>query len=118
MLLLVAAAGAAADPTEPLARAAEGAIEPAWVDLRATAIDLGVPWPDARSPQETRDQVVRFLGAPSSGDALERPARGVQVAPEAVEALDRLVLTLELLRYARPPGSATSSATARSTRRS
>ncbi len=83
----------------------QGAIEPAWIDLRATAIDLGVPWPDARSPQETRDQVVRFLGAPSSGEALERPARGVQVAPEAVEALDRLVLTLELLRYARPPGA-------------
>jgi transglutaminase-like putative cysteine protease len=84
----------------------QGAIEPAWVDLRATALDLGVPWPDARSPQETRDQVVRFLGVPPSGDAVERPARGAQVAPEAVEALDRLVLSLELLRYARPPGSA------------
>jgi hypothetical protein len=83
-----------------------GAIEPAWVDLRATALDLGVPWPDARSPQETRDQVVRFLGVPPSGDAVERPARGAQVAPEAVEALDRLVLSLELLRYARPPGAA------------
>ncbi len=83
----------------------QGAIEPAWVDLRATALDLGVPWPDARSPQETRDQVVRFLGTPPSGETLERPARGAQVAPEAVEALDRLVLTLELLRYARPPGS-------------
>ena len=82
-----------------------GAIEPAWIDLRATAIDLGVPWPDARSPQETRDQVVRFLGAPASGEGLERPARGAQVAPEAVESLDRLVLTLELLRYARPPGA-------------
>jgi transglutaminase-like putative cysteine protease len=82
-----------------------GAIEPAWIDLRATAIDLGVPWPDARSPQETRDQVVRFLGAPSRGEGLERPARGAQVAPEAVESLDRLVLTLELLRYARPPGA-------------
>jgi len=83
----------------------QGAIEPAWVDLRATAIDLAVPWPDGRSPQETRDQVVRFLGVPSRGEGLERPARGVQVAPEAVEALDRLVLTLELLRYARPAGA-------------
>ncbi len=79
-----------------------GAVEPAWAELRATAIDLGVPWPDFRSPQETRDQLVRFLGAPGSGDGLERPARGAEVAPEAVEARDRLVLTLELLRYARP----------------
>ena len=82
--------------------AAGGAVEPAWAELRATAIDLGVPWPDFRSPQETRDLLVRFLGAPGSGDGLERPARGEEVAPEAVEALDRLVLTLELLRYARP----------------
>ena len=79
-----------------------GPVEPAWAELRATAIDLGVPWPEFRSPQETRDQLVRFLGAPGSGDGLERPARGEEVAPEAVEALDRLVLTLELLRYARP----------------
>ncbi len=79
-----------------------GAVEPAWAELRATAIDLGVPWPDFRSPQETRDLLVRFLGAPGSGDGMERPARGEEVAPEAVEALDRLVLTLELLRYARP----------------
>ncbi|HEX6148993.1 DUF3488 and transglutaminase-like domain-containing protein [Nocardioides sp.] len=80
----------------------DGAVEPAWAELRATAIDLGVPWPESRSPQETRDSLVRFLGTPSSGDGLERPVRGERVAPEAVEALDRLVLTLELLRYARP----------------
>jgi hypothetical protein len=83
-----------------------GAVEPAWAELRATAIDLGVPWPDLRSPQETRDQLVRFLGVPGSGDGLERPARGEEVAPKAVEALDRLVLTLELLRYARPAAEA------------
>ncbi len=81
-----------------------GAVEPAWVELRATAIDLGLPWPESRSPQETRDQLVRFLGASRSGDGLERPVRGERVAPEAVEALDRMVLTLELLRYARPDG--------------
>jgi transglutaminase-like putative cysteine protease len=81
-----------------------GAVEPAWAELRATTIDLGLPWPEARSPHETRDQLVRYLGTPGSGDGLERPARGETVAPEAVESLDRLVLTLELLRYARPDG--------------
>jgi len=81
-----------------------GAAEPAWAELRATTIDLGLPWPEARSPHETRDQLVRYLGAAGSGDGLERPVRGERIAPEAVEALDRMVLTLELLRYARPDG--------------
>ncbi|MGZ5404310.1 MAG: transglutaminase family protein [Nocardioides sp.] len=81
-----------------------GAVEPGWAELRATAIDLGVPWPEHRSPRETRHHLEPYLGAPVSPDSPERPPRGARVAPEAVEALDRLVLTLERLRYARPDG--------------
>ncbi len=83
-----------------------GAIEPAWAEIRATALDLGIPWPEHRSPRETRHYLGSYLGAPSSTDVPERPPRGVRVAPEAVEALDRLVLTLELQRYARPADGA------------
>jgi len=79
-----------------------GAVEPAWAEVRATAIDLGVPWPEHRSPRETRHHLEPYLGAPFSADSPERPPRGARVAPDAVEALDRLVLTLERLRYARP----------------
>jgi len=79
-----------------------GAVEPAWAEVRATAIDLGVPWPEHRSPRETRHHLEPYLGAPVSAGAPERPPRGARVAPEAVDALDRLVLTLERLRYARP----------------
>ncbi len=81
-----------------------GAIEPAWAEVRATALDLGIPWPDHRSPRETRDHLVTHLGAPTSADSAVRPPRGAAIAPEAVEALDRLVLTLERQRYARPEG--------------
>lgn len=68
-----------------------GAIEPAWAEVRATALDLGVPWPEHRSPRETSRHLVAYLGAPV----------------EASQALDRLVLTLEHQRYARPAADAT-----------
>ena len=74
-------------------------VEAAWAELRDTAIDLGVPWPHGRSPRETRDQLVEHFGAPLDRDSAERPAHGPAVAPEAVQALDRVVHQLELLRY-------------------
>ncbi|MDO9494861.1 MAG: transglutaminase-like domain-containing protein, partial [Nocardioides sp.] len=76
-----------------------GGPEEAWAELRATAVDLRLPWPRSRSPRQTRDWLVQQLGGPD--DALERPARGPEEAPEAVEALDRLVHRLERMRYAR-----------------
>ena len=80
-----------------------GGVEPVWAELRATAIDLGVAWPEHRSPRETRDQLVPFLGDPEADeDDYTRPRRGEDVAAEAVTALDRLVGRLERLRYARP----------------
>jgi transglutaminase-like putative cysteine protease len=75
--------------------------EAAWAELRDTAIDLGVPWPDGRSPRETRMRLVDYLGAPVGRDTPERPRHGADVAPDAVLALDRIVLSLERLRYAR-----------------
>ncbi|MDP2773115.1 MAG: DUF3488 and transglutaminase-like domain-containing protein [Nocardioides sp.] len=76
-----------------------GGPEDVWAELRATAVDLRLPWPRSRSPRETRDWLVQQLGAPD--DTLERPVRGPDQAPEAVETLDRLVQRLERMRYAR-----------------
>jgi transglutaminase-like putative cysteine protease len=74
--------------------------EAAWQELRATATDLGVPWPGSRSPRETRDRLVEVFGVPGD-EFVERPARGPAVNPDAVVAIDRIVRDLELLRYSR-----------------
>lgn len=87
-------------------RLGTGEVEDAWLELRDSAIDLGVTWPAGRSPRATRDRLVDHLGAPLGPGTPERPARGPLVAPAAVAALDRLVHALELLRYARPGGTA------------
>ncbi|HEU5035988.1 MAG TPA: DUF3488 and transglutaminase-like domain-containing protein [Nocardioides sp.] len=83
-------------------RLATGGPEQAWAEIRDTAVDLGVPWPAGRSPRATRNRLVDHLGAPLGPQTADRPAHGPMVAPAAVEALDRLVRALELLRYARP----------------
>lgn len=79
-----------------------GGAEAAWAELRASALDLAIPWPESRSPRETRDQLVQHFGAPVDQDTLERPPHGPEVNPEAVGTLDRIVRELEKLRYARP----------------
>jgi transglutaminase-like putative cysteine protease len=75
--------------------------EAAWAELRDTALDLRIHWPADRSPRETRDRLVDHLGAPLGSDTPERPRHGADVAPDAVVALDRIVLAVERLRYAR-----------------
>ncbi|MXG90826.1 transglutaminase family protein [Nocardioides flavescens] len=80
--------------------------EEAWVELHDTAVDLGLPWPHARSPRETRDALVQVFGAPLDEYADERPRRGPETNPDAVAALDLLVSALERLRYARADDSA------------
>ena len=75
--------------------------EAAWLELRDTARDLRVPWPPDRSPRETRDLLVEHLGASLDENTEERPVHGPEVAPDAVFALDLIVLALERLRYAR-----------------
>ncbi|GAB3197035.1 DUF3488 and transglutaminase-like domain-containing protein [Nocardioides hungaricus] len=83
-------------------RLGSGSPELVWAELRDTAVDLGVPWPEGRSPRATRDRLVDHLGTPLGSQTVERPAHGAAVAPAAAEALDRLVHELELQRYARP----------------
>ena len=82
-------------------RRLDGGVEQAWAELRDTAVDLGVRWPASRSPHETGYQLAAWFG-PAPGDApLVRPPRGRGLAPGAEEALDRIVFTLERVRYAR-----------------
>ncbi|MCR6031958.1 hypothetical protein GGQ22_10920 [Nocardioides sp. zg-579] len=74
--------------------------ETVWAELRDTCVDLGLPWPAARSPRQTRDWLVQQFGAPPSDElAGGQPARGPDLAPDAVLALDRIVAALELRRY-------------------
>lgn len=79
-----------------------GGAEAAWAEIRATALDLGVGWPEHRSPQETARALCPHLGPPRLDDARRSSARGPEVAPEADEALSQVVARLEQLRYARP----------------
>jgi transglutaminase-like putative cysteine protease len=78
-----------------------GGAEEAWAELRDSAIDLGVGWPSGRSPHETGHQLVGWFGAEPDGPPPVRPPRGRGLAPGAEDALDRIVLTLERVRYAR-----------------
>ena len=82
-------------------RLAAGDPELAWAEVRATARDLGVPWPEGRSPRATRDLLVDHFGAPVDDLTPDRPGRGAHLAPVAVAAMDRLVAELEVRRYAR-----------------
>ena len=79
--------------------------EEAWQELRDTALDLRLPWPQYRSPWQTREALVQLFGAPRDEFTPERPRRGPDTNPDAVFALDRIVHSLERLRYARDDGS-------------
>ncbi len=79
--------------------------EDAWQELRDTALDLRLPWPQYRSPWQTREALVQLFGAPRDEFTPERPRRGPDTNPDAVFALDRIVHSLERLRYARDDGS-------------
>ncbi len=81
-----------------------GDIEDLWVELRDVALDLGHDWPSGRSPRRAGAWLGRLLATPATGaDRPDRPRRGRDQAPEAAQALDRLVLALEHSRYARDP---------------
>ena len=75
--------------------------EDAWIELRDTAVDLGVAWPASRSPHETGYLLTAWFGPEPDSAPLIRPPRGRGLAPRAEDALDRIVLTLERVRYAR-----------------
>lgn len=89
------------------ARRLDAGYESAWEELRATVVDLGLFWPEARSPAEVEGVVVRRLGLP--GDTNERPAHGREVNPEATAALARIVRQVERGRYARSTSDAPAS---------
>ncbi len=78
-----------------------GHAEDAWAELRDSAVDLGVGWPSRRSPHDTGRLLVGWFGAEPDGPPPVRPARGRGLAPGAEDALDRIVDTLERVRYAR-----------------
>lgn len=96
-------------------RRAAGGAEEAWAELRATALDLALPWPEDRSPREVGTLLMQHLGDPQDATAtgpdatgtgpVERPRTGPEVAPRAAAALESLVLAVERERYA-PPRSA------------
>ena len=102
-LLVAASAAPPADGPRAGAPAARigGGPEEAWAELRDTALDLRLPWPrpvTAGDPGPAR-RLPRRSARPSSPPN----ARGTapDVDPEAVQALDRIVLAVERLRYAR-----------------
>jgi transglutaminase-like putative cysteine protease len=78
-----------------------GGAEDAWDELRDSAVDLGVGWPSGRSPHETGHRLAGWFGPEPDGPPPVRPPRGRGLAPGAEDALDRIVLTLEQVRYAR-----------------
>jgi transglutaminase-like putative cysteine protease len=81
-----------------------GDVEDLWVELRDVAQDLGHAWPVGRSPRREGEWLGRLLAAPvSDGSRPDRPRRGRDQAPEAAQALDRLVHALERSRYSRNP---------------
>lgn len=80
----------------------DGGPEGAWDELRATALDLALPWPPGRSPQEVGRVLVGHLAARDDPDRPERPRTGPDADPDATIALERIIAALELARYARP----------------
>jgi transglutaminase-like putative cysteine protease len=78
-----------------------GRAEDAWLELRDSAVDLGVGWPAGRSPHETGYLLSAWFGPEPDGPPLVRPPRGRGLSPGGEDALDRIVLTLERVRYAR-----------------
>lgn len=85
-------------------RRLDGDVEDLWLELRDVATDLGHAWPVGRSPRRAGEWLGHLLATPvHDGSRPDRPRRGRDQAPEAAQALDRLVSALERSRYARDP---------------
>jgi transglutaminase-like putative cysteine protease len=80
-----------------------GWVEAAWLELRDTAVDLGVAWDDHVTLRTSATALEGSFGSPGEpDDALSRGGqRGPGAAPEATRALHRLVRLVERARYAR-----------------
>ncbi|GGO87145.1 transglutaminase [Nocardioides phosphati] len=70
-------------------------VEDWWSELRADVVDVGITWPTGASPRATARALATRLERSDASDA-----------PAALAALDRLVGSVELARYA-PEGSGT-----------
>lgn len=68
------------DVGQPPTRLAEGV----WMELRATVLDVGLPWPEGRTPRQTA----------------HRLEHGLRLNDEERESLGDIVGVLELARYA------------------
>lgn len=91
-------------------RRLDGDVEDLWLELRDVALDLGHAWPAGRSPRRAGEWLGHLLATPVHDSSRpDRPRRGRDQAPEAAEALDRLVMALERSRYARDPERFTAS---------
>lgn len=66
----------------------DGDPEALWAELRDTAVDLGLGWPEGRSPRSTGAAVLDWVDA-SSRTTVQEP-------------LDRVVVAVERTRFARP----------------
>jgi transglutaminase-like putative cysteine protease len=87
-------------------------VEAAWAELRDTARDLGLPWPQGRSVRTIAAGLERSFADPEAvSDSPSRAGqRGPDVNPEATASLHRLAGLLERARYSRHlPDSATTS---------
>lgn len=84
-----------------------GTPEEVWTELRDTTRDLGGSWPDGRSPREVGTVVASQLASVTGDPTLARPATGPAAAPEAADALERIVHAVEQARYRHPEAGAT-----------
>lgn len=78
-----------------------------WAELHDTVVDLGRRWPTGLSPRETRDRLIGWFG-PAQRQKTQRETRGWEgrtnsINPDAVAALDRIVVAVEESRYAAVP---------------
>jgi transglutaminase-like putative cysteine protease len=87
------------------ARTPAALAEAAWAELRASAIDLRLPWSDSVTLRTLARELVGYFGRrpDPSDDALARHPHGEGTNPEATAAVQRIVLLVERARYARSP---------------
>jgi hypothetical protein len=86
-------------------------VEAGWRELRDSALDLGIAWDDHVTLRTTAASLTRSFTSPPDPQhpAARQPRRGPDAAPDAEDALYRLVGLLERARYSRGfPDDATS----------
>jgi transglutaminase-like putative cysteine protease len=105
-LVLLVAAGVAPRLLRRARRAQRlgGDVEDVWLELQATAVDLGVPWPSGRSPRQVGAVLEEYLGDLPTVARRRADAETMRPAGTPRAALRRIVGAVERGRYARPAG--------------